>query len=76
MKKKAKSTPAGRPRRTDTVKMIRGIFGRTQTELAAALGVSPKAVQSYEQGWRKVPVRVMIQMLEHDGAGPGTRSGV
>ena len=53
---------AGRARAT-TVKKIRGIMGRTQTELASALGVSPKAIQSYEQGWRDVPVRVLIQLL-------------
>ena len=39
------------------------MLGRTQLELATALGVSVKAVQSYEQGWRDVPVRVMIQLL-------------
>ena len=49
--------------RASTVKQIRGILGRTQAEMAAALGVSSKAVQSYEQGWRAVPVRVMIQFL-------------
>lgn len=38
-------------------------MGRTQAELASALGISEKAVQSYEQGWRDVPVRVMIQIL-------------
>jgi len=38
-------------------------MGRTQKEMALALGISEKAVQSYEQGWRKVPVRVMIQLL-------------
>ena len=31
--------------------------------MAAALGISVKAVQSYEQGWRETPVRVMIQLL-------------
>lgn len=31
--------------------------------MASALGISTKAVQSYEQGWRPVPVRVMIQLL-------------
>ncbi|OGV65866.1 MAG: hypothetical protein A2498_10010 [Lentisphaerae bacterium RIFOXYC12_FULL_60_16] len=49
--------------RASTVKQIRGILGRTQNELATALGVSEKAVQSYEQGWRAVPARVMIQLL-------------
>lgn len=38
-------------------------MGRTQAELASALGISVKAIQSYEQGWRAVPVRVMIQLL-------------
>ncbi len=38
-------------------------MGRTQKEMASACGISEKAVQSYEQGWRKVPVRVMIQLL-------------
>ncbi|MBA4387522.1 MAG: transcriptional regulator [Verrucomicrobia bacterium] len=42
---------------------IRQIMGRTQNELALALGCSPKAIQSYEQGWRPVPVRVMMQLL-------------
>ncbi|MBL7077938.1 MAG: helix-turn-helix transcriptional regulator [Kiritimatiellae bacterium] len=46
-----------------TVKRIRKILGRTQAELARALGISEKAVQSYEQGWRDVPVRVVIQLL-------------
>jgi DNA-binding XRE family transcriptional regulator len=45
------------------VKKMRGILGQTQAELAAVLCVSPKAVQSYEQGWRRVPRRVMIQLL-------------
>ena len=49
--------------RAESVRHIRGIMGRTQAELASALGVSQKAVQSYEQGWRDVPVRVMIQLL-------------
>jgi len=49
--------------RAATVKHIRGILGRTQAELATALGVSAKAVQSYEQKWRDVPVRAMIQLI-------------
>lgn len=49
--------------RADTIRHIREIMERTQAELATALGVSVKAVQSYEQGWRRVPVRVMIQLL-------------
>lgn len=50
-------------RHTETVKRIRAILGRTQTELATALGISVKAVQSYERGWRQVPTRAMIQLL-------------
>ena len=30
-------------------------MGMSQSELAANLGVSLKAVQSYEQGWRSIP---------------------
>ncbi len=52
-----------KPSRANTVKTIRRIMGRTQKEMASAFGISEKAVQSYEQGWRKVPVRVMIQLL-------------
>ncbi len=50
-------------RHADTVKHIRRELGRTQIELSEALGISIKAVQSYEQGWRDVPVRVLIQLL-------------
>src|ERR1039458_2407976 len=49
--------------RAARVKRIRGILSCTQAKLAVALGVSGKAVQSYEQGWREVPARVMIQLL-------------
>lgn len=30
-------------------------MGKSQRELAANLGVSLKAIQSYEQGWRRIP---------------------
>jgi transcriptional regulator with XRE-family HTH domain len=33
----------------------RSALGKSQRELAAVLGLSLKAVESYEQGWRKVP---------------------
>lgn len=61
--KRAGDLSARDPDRAATVKKIRGILDRTQAELASALGVSEKAVQSYEQGWRDVPVRVMIQLF-------------
>jgi len=35
---------------------------KTQKQLAALLGVSLKAVQSYEQGWRSIPVHVERQL--------------
>ena len=52
-----------KPPRANTVRNIRRIMGRTQKEMASAFGISTKTVQSYEQGWRKVPVRAMIQLL-------------
>lgn len=39
------------------------MLDRTQAELAHALGISTKTVQSYEQGWRETPVRVLTQLL-------------
>lgn len=56
-------TQSPMPASSETVKDIRAILGRTQKEMAVALGISEKAVQSYEQGWRNVPVRTMIQLL-------------
>ncbi|MFO7754027.1 MAG: helix-turn-helix transcriptional regulator [Desulfobacteraceae bacterium] len=38
-------------------------LGKTQKEMAQLLGVSIKAVHSYEQGWRKIPHHVEKQML-------------
>lgn len=45
------------------VKKIRKKIGMTQAMLARALGISIRAVQSYEQGWREVPTHVMVQLL-------------
>jgi DNA-binding XRE family transcriptional regulator len=36
---------------------------KTQEEMSKLLGVSVKAVRSYEQGWRSVPSHVARQML-------------
>lgn len=41
---------------------LRAKLGKTQKALAALLGVSLKAVQSYEQGWRAIPVHVERQL--------------
>ncbi len=37
---------------------VRKALGKSQAELAELLGVSTRAVQSYEQGWRPVPAHV------------------
>ena len=42
---------------------IRGSLGKTQNQLAQLLGTSLKAVQSFEQGWRKIPVHVERQVF-------------
>ncbi|MFC2013447.1 helix-turn-helix domain-containing protein [Chloroflexota bacterium] len=42
---------------------IRHLFRKTQAELARLLCVSPKAIQSFEQGWRNIPVSVERQLL-------------
>jgi transcriptional regulator with XRE-family HTH domain len=51
---------------------IRTKLGKSRRELAELLGVSLKAVESYEQGWRKVPVhveRVLYYLLCKLGGG-------
>jgi DNA-binding XRE family transcriptional regulator len=42
---------------------IRNRLGKTQMQLAQLLGVSIKAIQSFEQGWRKIPVHTERQSL-------------
>jgi len=42
---------------------VRHRLEKSQVEMAALLGVSVKAVQSFEQGWRKVPVQAERQAL-------------
>ena len=42
---------------------FRSILGKTQSEIAQLLGVSVKAVHSYEQGWRSIPGHVQRQIL-------------
>jgi len=43
-------------------KELRAKLKKTQAQMAQLLGVSLKAVHSYEQGWRKVPTAVERQM--------------
>ncbi len=42
---------------------IRRDLQKTQKEMAQLLGLSLKAVQSFEQGWRHIPVHVERQVL-------------
>ena len=42
---------------------IRKKLAKTQKELSELLGTSLKAVSSYEQGWRNIPVHVERQLL-------------
>jgi DNA-binding XRE family transcriptional regulator len=42
---------------------IRGSLGKTQSQLARLLCLSPKAVQSFEEGWRNIPTYVERQLL-------------
>ncbi len=44
-------------------KKIRRYLSKTQTQLAELLCVSPKAIQSFEQGWRKIPANLERQLL-------------
>ncbi|MGD8881459.1 MAG: helix-turn-helix transcriptional regulator [Desulfobacterales bacterium] len=43
-------------------KELRTKLKKTQAQMGQLLGVSLKAVHSYEQGWRKVPAAVERQM--------------
>jgi len=42
---------------------IRGYLGKTQVQMAQLLGISLKAIQSFEQGWRKIPTHIERQAL-------------
>ena len=42
---------------------IRQHIGKTQNQMAQLLGISLKAVQSFEQEWRNIPVHIDRQML-------------
>ena len=42
---------------------IRRHLGKTQSQMAQVLGVSCKAIQSFEQGWRNIPVHIERQIL-------------
>lgn len=42
---------------------LRKNLNKTQQEMARLLGISVKAVRSYEQGWRTIPVHAERQMM-------------
>ena len=42
---------------------IRKRLSKSQKQVAELLGVSIKAIHSYEQGWRRIPVHVERQMF-------------
>jgi DNA-binding XRE family transcriptional regulator len=46
-----------------TFQASRRQLGKTQKQLSELLGSSLKAIQSFEQGWRKVPVHIERQVL-------------
>jgi DNA-binding XRE family transcriptional regulator len=47
----------------DELRLIRQRLGKTQHDMADMLGVSIRAIQSFEQGWRKIPAHVQRQAL-------------
>lgn len=51
-------------------------LGKTQKQLSELLGTSLKAIQSFEQGWRKVPVHIERHMLFLLALHKGKRKGV
>jgi len=44
-------------------RIIRNQLGKTQEELSNILCVSEKAIQSFEQGWRKIPTYIEREIL-------------
>ena len=42
---------------------FRHYLGKSQSELARLLCLSPKAIQSFEQGWRNIPASAERQLL-------------
>jgi len=54
---------ASQERLAEALRKTRSALGATQAEFASALDISLRALQSYEQGWRDVPVRTVKQGL-------------
>jgi len=49
--------------KTQEFKNFRKNLQKTQEEMARLLGISVKAIRSYEQGWRTIPVHAERQIL-------------
>jgi len=49
--------------KTKEFSQIRRYLGKTQNQLARLLSVSPKAIQSFEQGWRNISANAERQLL-------------
>ena len=47
---------------SDEFSALRKKLAKTQKQMAQLLGVSIKAIHSYEQGWRSIPVHVERQL--------------
>jgi DNA-binding XRE family transcriptional regulator len=54
---------AAREMKREQFAEIRRLVDKTQIQMAQILGVSPKAIQSFEQGWRNIPTHVERQVL-------------
>jgi hypothetical protein len=57
---------------------LRKKLDKTQKQMAQLLGTSLKAIQSFEQGWRKVPTHVerqilFLRALKRGGSDEGSR---
>jgi DNA-binding XRE family transcriptional regulator len=50
-------------RSTRIAAAVRKSLAMTQAEFAGVLGVSVRAVQSYEQGWRVIPTATILHMF-------------
>ena len=48
---------------------IRKNMGKTQKQMSEILGVSLKAIQSFEQGWRRIPAQLEDSPLFPPDAG-------
>ena len=60
---------------SEEFKYLRKKLNRTQKQIAVLLGVSLKAIHSYEQGWRTVPTHVERQMFFLISRLPENRNG-